>query len=167
MRETLAELWSRGIRTTCQFNCKVFYPGNDPAPLWTSDTLEEWGLDDSKTCFHAKNCKFELSEDGTSFSIKSSTSTQAIVDIKFTRACPGFVVGKNGISYYGTDPANPWGKMRHAFWPRCRVEGSILTQSGELPMKGLGVMSHALQDIKPNFAGASVRSSRCLPTNLV
>lgn len=118
-----------------------------------SDTLENWKLDESKTCFHADNCTFDLSEDGTSYTIKSSTSKEAIVDLNFTRSCPGVVVGKDGSTYYGTDPAQPWGKMRHAFWPRCRVEGSILTQGGEIPMKGIGMLSHALQGIKPNFAG--------------
>lgn len=115
--------------------------------------MEDWGLDESKTSFHAKNLNFELSEDGNTYTVKSSTSKQAIVDLKFTRSCPGVAVGKDGASYYGTDPSQPWGKVRHAFWPRCKVEGSIMTQSGELPMRGPGIFIHALQSIKPNFAG--------------
>lgn len=143
----------RGIRTTLQFNCKVFYPGNEQKPLWTSDTLEAWRFDDSKSSFQAKNCTIDLSEDGLTFRVKSSTNMQAIVDLKFTRVAPGFVVGKDGTTLYGKDPAQPWGKMFHKVWPRCQVEGSIITQAGEVPAKGIGMFLHALQGIKPNFAG--------------
>lgn len=142
-----------GIRTTCQINCKVTYPDRSQTPLWTSDTLDNWTLDKDKTSWTANKCKIELSEDGSSYTIKSSTSKMAIIDVKFTKAAPGFVAGKDGTSYYGTDPKAPWGKMFHSFWPRCRVSGSILTQGGELPMAGLGIYIHALQGYRPNLAG--------------
>lgn len=142
-----------GIRTTCQFNSKIFYPDRSKKPLWTSDTLENWSLDESKTCFHATNCTMDLSEDGSSYTIHSSTSKQAIVDLKFTKTAPGLVAGKDGTSYYGTDPKKPWGRMRHSFWPRCKVEGSIITQAGEVQAAGLGIFIHALQGYPPNLAG--------------
>lgn len=94
-----------------------------------------------------------LSEDGNSYTIKSSVSKSSIVDLKFTQISPGFVVGKDGTSYFGTDPQKPWGRMIHKFWPRCQVEGQILTQSGPVEFKGLGMFIHALQGMKPHFAG--------------
>src|ERR1043165_4637382 len=76
-----------------------------------------------------------------------------MVDIKFMRAAPGFVGGKNGMTHFGTDPKNPWGSMRHAFWPRANVEGRIITKDGEIDFKGRGMFSMALQGMKPHHAG--------------
>ncbi|EKG10686.1 Histone H4 [Macrophomina phaseolina MS6] len=144
-----------GIRTTCQFNTKIFYNDEGKTPhLWSSDPLSNYRFDEAKTNFYADNCSVELSADGSSYTIKSSTNKQSIVSLKFTKSAPGFVVGKNGTSYFGTDPANPWGSMRHAFWPRCKVEGSILTKDGELDFGGRGFFVHALQGMKPHHAAA-------------
>lgn len=98
----------------------------------------------------------ELSADGKSYAIKSNLNKSAIVDLNFTQAAPGFVVGKNGTSTFGTDPAQPWGKMYHKFWPRCNVEGSMMTKEGPVDFKGKGVFIHALQGMKPHFAGKSL-----------
>lgn len=95
----------------------------------------------------------ELSEDGKSYTIQSSTSKTSIVDLKFTQISPGFKVGKDGTSYFGTDPKKYWGRMIHKFWPRCKVEGQILTQEGPVDFKGVGLFIHALQGMKPHFAG--------------
>lgn len=43
--------------------------------------------------------------------------------------------------------------MRHAFWPRCQVEGNIITPAGPLDVKGRGFFVHALQGMKPHHAG--------------
>lgn len=44
--------------------------------------------------------------------------------------------------------------MRHAFWPRCHVEGSIITKEGEINCRGQGIFIHALQGMKPHHAAA-------------
>lgn len=144
-----------GIKTTVQFNTKIFYPDHSKPNLWSSDPLEKYGFDAQKTNFHAQGCSVDLSPDGTSYKIKSSTNKQSIVDLTVTRIAPGFVVGKNGKTHYGTDAQNPWGSMRHAFWPRCSIEGSIITQAGPVDFKGRGIMVHALQGMKPHHAGQS------------
>ena len=142
-----------GIKITTQFNSKVQYPDGKSPTLWCSDPLDNHSFDSTKTCFSATNCSVKLSEDGTSYTIKSSTSKKNIVDIKFTRMAPGFMVGENGTSTFGTDPTKPWGRMRHAFWLRCKVEGTFMTQSGVLDMEGQGLFIHALQGMKPHHAG--------------
>jgi hypothetical protein len=143
-----------GLRTTCQFNCKVFYPDGAKPYLWSSDALSNFGFDDSKLSCYADGCSIELSEDGSMYTIKSVTNENSLVDLKFKRAAPGFVAGKNGTSYFGTDSANPWGSMRHAFWPRCTVEGKIITKEGDIDCKGRGLFVHALQGMKPHHAAA-------------
>lgn len=143
----------RGIRTTCQFNSKIFYMDGKTPNLWATDPLKNYRFDDSKYSFHADSCALELSEDGSFYTIKSSTNRRSVVDLKVSRVAPGFVVGKNGTSYFGTDPKAPWGSMRHAFWPRCRVEGSMMTQTGEVNFNGKGFFVHALQGMKPHHAG--------------
>lgn len=79
--------------------------------------------------------------------------------MNITRTAPGFHVGKDGKSYFGTDPENPWGSMRHGFWPRCKVEGSIITKNGEVDFTGRGFFVHALQGMKPHHAGKPLMKS--------
>jgi Svf1-like C-terminal lipocalin-like domain/Svf1-like N-terminal lipocalin domain len=96
----------------------------------------------------------ELSEDGTAYSIKSLTNEQAIVNVTVTRSAPGFQVGNDGKTYFGADLKNPWGSMRHAFWPRNKVEGTITTKDGPIDFKGKALFIHALQGMKPHHAAA-------------
>jgi len=149
-----------GIRTTAQFNTRIFFPDDKPI-LFSSDPLEKYGFDADKINFHAQGCKVELSQDGKTYHINSTTNKKSVVDLKFTQTAPGFVVGKNGFSTFGTDPKKPWGSMRHAFWPRCKIEGSIITPSGPIDFAGTGMLSHALQGMKPHHAGRSSSSEPC------
>ncbi|KAI2606824.1 oxidative stress survival, Svf1-like protein [Hypoxylon fragiforme] len=142
-----------GIRTTSQFNSKVFYT-DGRKPLWSTTPLNHVDFSEDKSCFFAKDCALELSEDGKSYTIKSMNDPQSIVNLKITRISPGFVAGKDGKTLYGTDLENPWGTMRHAFWPRCVTEGSIMTKDGPIDFKGKGFLSHALQGMKPHHAAA-------------
>ncbi len=79
---------------------------------------------------------------------------RSIVNLKVTQAAPGFVAGKDGKSLFGTDMSNPWGFMRHAFWPRCVVEGTIVIEEGPIDFKGNALFIHALQGMKPHHAAA-------------
>ncbi|KAI4122214.1 MAG: hypothetical protein LQ338_005950, partial [Usnochroma carphineum] len=143
-----------GLRTTCQFNTKVFYPDGKTSNLWSSDALEGYGFDNRKLSFYADGCAITLNEDATSYSVKSATNEASIVNITVTRTAPGFQIGSNGKSFFGTDPQHPWGSMRHAFWPHCHVEGSIITKDGDIDFKGRGLFIHALQGMKPHHAAA-------------
>ncbi|KAK5109010.1 hypothetical protein LTR62_007644 [Meristemomyces frigidus] len=149
-----------GVRTTAQFNSKVYYPregeGNGKEHLWASDNLASFEFSKDKQGFVTKSgdVRMELSEDGRSYVVKSTINKGSVVDLRFTQASPGFMAGKNGTTTYGTDAAKPWGRMKHLFWPRCKVEGSILTQAGPVDFTGRGVFIHALQGMKPHFAAA-------------
>ncbi|KAL9597109.1 MAG: hypothetical protein Q9179_004387 [Wetmoreana sp. 5 TL-2023] len=143
-----------GIRTTCQFNTKVFYPDRKIPNLWSSDALDAYGFDERKLSFYADGCAVTLSEDATSYSVKSAVNEESIINITVSRTAPGFQVGTNGKSFFGTDSQHPWGSMRHAFWPRCHVEGSIITKQGDIDFKGRGLFIHALQGMKPHHAAA-------------
>ncbi len=146
---------SRGIRTTCQFNCKINYPKSDgKPPLWSSDPLDNPEFSEDKTSFYADNCAVELSDDNTYYTIKSLTNEASIVNLTITKSAPGFQVGKDGKTYYGTDPAAPWGSMRHAFWPRAVCEGTVVTVDGPIDMGGKAMFIHALQGMKPHHAAA-------------
>ncbi|KAM0350254.1 hypothetical protein ACHAPU_003421 [Fusarium lateritium] len=141
-----------GIRTTCQFNAKVF--NSDPAKphLWASTPLNNHDFNEDKTSFYADDCAVELSEDGSHYTIKSMNDQNAIVNLKITRSTPGFQVGATGTTFYGTDMQNPWGSIRHAFWPRCTSEGTITTKDGAIDMKGKTLFVYALQGMKPHHA---------------
>jgi Svf1-like N-terminal lipocalin domain len=142
-----------GIRTTCQFNLKVFNHGAPLKHLWCSDPLNNYGFDEGQYCFYADDLAVELNSSGTSITIKSAVNENSIVNLTVTQAAPGFQVGKNGTSYFGTDPSHPWGSMRHAFWPRCDVEGTIVTKERKYDMRGRALFIHALQGMKPHHAG--------------
>jgi len=96
----------------------------------------------------------ELSEDGTTYTIRSFTNQQAGVNVTVTRTAPGFQVGTDGKTYFGADLNHPWGSMRHAFWPRNKVEGTITTKDGPINFKGKALFIHALQGMKPHHAAA-------------
>ena len=144
---------TRGIHTTCQFNTKIFYPDPSTPALWSSDALDQADFDPDKLSFHADGCAITLNPTGDSYTVKSVVNEESIVNLTITRLTPGFHVGKDGKSYFGTDSSKPWGSMRHGFWPRCRVEGSIITKAGEVDFGGRGFFSHALQGMKPHHAG--------------
>ncbi|KAI9836367.1 MAG: hypothetical protein M1819_001396 [Sarea resinae] len=142
-----------GIRTTVQFNTKIFYPDGKTPLLWSSDPLEDYGFDEDQVSFFADNVAITLSDDATSYEVKSASNENSIVNFTMTRTAPGFQVGKNGTTYYGTDPDEPWGSMRHVFWPRNDVVGTIVTPEEEIDFKGKGYFVYALQGMKPHHAG--------------
>jgi len=144
----------RGIRTTCQFNSKIFNHGGPSQHQWCSDPLHDYGFDEPQTSFFADNVAVSLSEDGASYSIKSAVNENCIVNLTVHRAAPGFQVGQDGTSYFGKDLAHPWGSMRHAFWPRCTVEGTMQTNERTYDMKCRAQYIMALQGMKPHHAAA-------------
>jgi hypothetical protein len=146
--------WISGIRTTSQFNTKIFYPGEEKPNLWSTDQLSEIDFSDDMVNYYAENCAIELSSDGKTYTIKSATNEASIVNITVTRTAPGFQAGKDGKSYYGTDPNAPWGHMRHSFWNRSKVEGTITTKDGPIDFAGKALVVHALQGMKPHHAAA-------------
>lgn len=144
---------SRGIHTTAHFNSKIFNLKGDGPHIWHSDPLQNFMFDEQMLSFGADNMTITLNEEGDAYTIKSTVNPDSIVDLKFTRKAPGFTVGKDGTSYFGTDPNNPWGSMYHGFWPRCAVEGTITTKEKTYDLTGRGVFIPALQGMKPHHAG--------------
>ena len=146
-----------GLRVTAQFNLKIF---NHKGPsstdhLWLSDPLENYGFDEDMVSFYADGVAISLNEESDEYTLKSARNEAGIVNLTIKRTAPGFQVGENGTSYFGTDPANPWGEMRHRFWPRCAVSGTVTTPEKEYDFKGKGLFIHALQGMKPHHAAAT------------
>lgn len=104
--------------------------------------------------FYADGLSIALNEAGDEYTIKAARNESGLVNLVFKRASPGFQVGENGTTYYGTDPAHPWGEMRHRFWPRCTVTGTITTPENNYDFKGRGIFIHAIQGMKPHHAAA-------------
>lgn len=144
-----------GIHTTAQFNCKIFNTSGDGNPhIWFSDPLSNHMFDESMLSFAADNISLSLNEAGDTYTFKSAVNEGCLVDLTFARTSPGFAIGKEGTTYFGTDPENPWGSMRHMFWPRCNVAGTITTKEKVYDMKGRGLFSQALQGMKPHHAAS-------------
>jgi len=122
--------------------------------LWSTDPLSGVDFSEDKVNFYAENVAIELSEDGKSYTIKSMSNENSIVNLTVAQIAPGFQVGEDGNTYFGTDPDAPWGTMRHAFWPRNQVEGTIVTKEGPIDFKGKALFIHCLQGMKPHHAAA-------------
>ncbi|CAK9438749.1 uncharacterized protein LODBEIA_P29730 [Lodderomyces beijingensis] len=138
-----------GVVNTAHFNLRC-------GKQWYSLPLENYKFTGNDVA--AKNFSLKLNEDGTSYHLKSAVGN-TIVDMTFQRGSPGVIFGQDGTTLYGTDVENPWGKMRHSFWPRCTVEGAIINNDvGKVELtsqssKGMVVM--ALQGMKPHHAASS------------
>lgn len=153
-RDLPADLYRSGIHTTCQFTAKVFSRDSAKPHLWSSTMLQNPEFSEDKSCFYADSCALELSEDGTTYTIKSLVDENCVVNLKVTRTSPGFQAGKTGTTLFGTDLENPWGSMRHAFWPRCTCEGTMTTPEGAIDFDGQAYYVYALQGMKPHHAAA-------------
>ncbi|KAF3926613.1 hypothetical protein AA313_de0207797 [Arthrobotrys entomopaga] len=143
-----------GVKTTAQFNMKLFDPKKPQDKFWSSVPLSNYTFHNEGTSFYADNVALILSDDGGSYKIKSQADPKAHCNISFTRLSPGFMAGKDGRSTYGTDQTKPWGTMRHLFWPRCKVEGIFVIDGTQVKVDGTGLFIHALQDMKPHHAAA-------------
>jgi len=141
-----------GIHTTAQFNSKIFDHDGPGKHQFCSDPLKDYGFDEPQTSFYAENVAMEMNEAGDAYTIKSARNEKCIVNVTVTRSAPGFQIGKDGTTNFGTDPAHPWGTMRHAFWARCTVTGTMQTPNKTYNMNGLGTYSYALQGMKPHHA---------------
>jgi hypothetical protein len=116
--------------------------------------LKNIDISDDMLNFYADNVAFELSADGTSYTLKSMTNEASLVNITIKQIAPGFQVGKDGKTTYGTDPTAPWGYIRHNVWPRNSCEGTIVTNDGPIDFKGKALFIHAIQAMKPHHAAA-------------
>lgn len=147
----LALIVCRNVHITVQLSTKIFYP--DGEILWSSIPLTNHDFDDTKHSFYADGIAITLSEDGTSYTVKSIVDPKIFIDLTVTQTAPGFKIGKDGRSHFGTDPLNPWGAIRHVFWPRNKVVGFIKANGVKIDFGGSALHVMALQGMKPHHAG--------------
>lgn len=155
LAQEVTDCMQSGLRTTVQLNTKIFYPKSEnKPPLFCTDQLKDVDFSEDKCNFYAENCAIELSENSKTYTIKSMVNEDSIVNLKITQTAPAFQVGTDGKTYFGTDLEAPWGTMRHAFWPRNKCEGSIVTKDGPINFNGNGLFIYAIQGMKPHHAAA-------------
>lgn len=144
-----------GIKTTAQFTFRLFNNKNgasDPNCIWTSTALEDFRTDGSN--FYAKDLSIVSSGDDT-YTLKSAVAEESVVELEVKRLTPGVIFGKDGVTLYGDDVANPWGSMRHVFWPRCSAKGTIKLKNATVEIDGLTMFVMAMQGMKPHHAAKS------------
>lgn len=146
-----------GIKTTAQFTFRLFNNksgGDDPNCIWTSTALENFRTEGAN--FYADNLSIVNSgESHDTFHIKSTVNPNSEVDLVITKLVPGVIFGTDGTTFYGEDIKEPWGTMRHLFWPRCSVKGSIKLKGGSVDIDGYTMFVMALQGMKPHHAAKS------------
>lgn len=111
------------LTTTAQFTFKIYNKKTPQDYIWTSTKLDNFKT--NGTNFHADNLDIILDLNTMTYEIKSFVNKETLVDLKFKRLGDGIKFGKDGTTYYGTDINEPWGSMRHIFWPRCEIEGTV------------------------------------------
>ncbi|KAK9469738.1 oxidative stress survival, Svf1-like protein [Lipomyces arxii] len=143
-----------GIRATAQFTCRIYHPEKPEQSVWTSTNLSDFEFGNDKLNFEADGVSVELSEDLKSYTFKSSVNDKSLIDVVITQEAPGCKIGKDGQTLYGTDVAKPWGTMRHIFWPRATVSGSVTVNGIALEAAGQAMYVMALQGMKPQHAAS-------------
>lgn len=118
--------------------------------------MPNYGFEGEENCnFCGDGAAITLSEDMTRYTLDIDVCADTVVHMTLDRTAPGFKVGANGVTSYGTDHANPWATMRHTFWPRARTAGHVTVRGEKLDMQGHGMMAHALQNGKPQHLASS------------
>lgn len=142
-----------GVHTTAQFTFRLYRRDGDTITdsIWTSTKLENFRNEGPN--FYADDLSIELV--GDEYTLKSAVTQESVVDSVVKRLTPGVIFGKDGCTFYGDDVAEPWGSMRHLFWPRCNVAGTIKSPSKTYEIKGYTMFVMALQGMKPHHAAKS------------
>ncbi|KAH3672285.1 hypothetical protein WICMUC_004380 [Wickerhamomyces mucosus] len=147
-----------GIHTTAQFTFKVFNTKTNEQ-IWTSTKLDNFTIEGNN--FYATDLSIVLNEEFNEYHLISKVNKQSQIEFKFHKVAPAAKIGKDGTTIYGNNVEEPWGTMRHVFWPRNKVEGSIISidpNSGEektFLINGYSMFVMALQGMKPHHAAAS------------
>lgn len=118
-----------GFYSTAQQTFKMFHKDSPEEYVWTSTKLDHFQIEGAN--FYADGLKIELSEDGKTYHFQSDVCHETIIDLTFERLVDAVKFGKNGTTYYGDDLAEPWGCMKHVFWPRNKVFGSVILNEKE------------------------------------
>ena len=146
-----------GIKTTAQFTFRLFNNNTgatDPNATWTSTALEDFRIEGSN--FYAKDLSIISSGDNNeTYTLTSKVNPESEVELVVTRLTPGVIFGKDGTTLYGDDIENPWGSMRHVFWPRCSSKGTIKLKNSTVTIDGYTMFVMAMQGMKPHHAAKS------------
>lgn len=140
-----------------QLTCRVFHESKPAEGVWSSVALAGAEIDGAE--FSAHGVSVSLSEDGSRYRIRANVDPCVTVDVEVVRKAEGFKIGETGTSLYGTDVDEPWGSMRHVFWPSCLVSGTITLNTAQSNAvialdSDLGMFVMALQGMKPHHAAA-------------
>lgn len=146
-----------GIKNTAQFTFRLYNNktgASDPNLTWTSTGLENFRTEGSN--FYADNLSIENSGDNSdTYHLISKVNPASEVDLVMTRLVPGVIFGADGTTLYGEDVKEPWGSMRHVFWPRCSAKGTIKLANTTIEIDGYTMFVMALQGMKPHHAAKS------------
>ncbi|KAM9914386.1 hypothetical protein OXX69_000684 [Metschnikowia pulcherrima] len=146
-----------GIKTTAQFTFRLYNNktgAEDTNCVWTSTALENFRTDGAN--FYADNLSIVNSgANNETYTLKSAVNKDSEVDLEMTKLVPGVIFGADGTTFYGEDVKEPWGSMRHAFWPRCAAKGTIKLKNASIEIDGYTMFVMALQGMKPHHAAKS------------
>lgn len=141
-----------GLHFTAQFTCRVVHDEKPDECIWTSTNLEDFEA--KGTEFNAHEVCISLNKEGDEYKFTSQVCPDSLVDFTITRKASGFKIGPTGTSLYGDDAAAPWGSMRHVFWPRAHIKGTLTLKGTEIDIDAHSMYVMAMQGMKPHHAAA-------------
>lgn len=138
-----------GINKVCQFTFRLHHQKNPELNIWSSTKLENVRIEGNN--LYADRLSMEINNHGTEYHLRSSVTKDITIDVVLQRLIPGVKVGEDPITYYGKSIKDYWGTVRHVFWPRNAVSGTIITNNGSISFsQDLCMFVMALQGMKPN-----------------
>ncbi|CCH58151.1 hypothetical protein TBLA_0A03520 [Henningerozyma blattae CBS 6284] len=130
-----------GLHITAQFTFRIFDCNNpDKLNIWTSTKLENFVIDGAN--FYADDLSLELNEELNQYHFKSSVNKNSEISLYCTRLAPGCKLGDDPMTYFGDNIEEPWGTMRHIFWPRNHITGKIILRNLDDTNKAKGNKSN-------------------------
>lgn len=145
-----------GVHTTAQFTFRLYNSKGDVVKnIWTSTKLDEFETKGSN--FTANGLSIEFSDDNNEITFKSNVCPESEIEFHIKKLVPGVIFGDDGTTLYGEDVENPWGSMRHVFWPRCEIKGTVVDKklAETFDIDGYTMFVMALQGMKPHHAAKS------------
>lgn len=145
-----------GLQITAQVNFKLFNRLNfkEEEMIWKSVKLENFEIVNGHD-FKADGLLIELIGD-SQYKISAKVDDECQVDFTFDKVGDGVKFGNDGTTLYGLDINEPWGSMRHIFWPRSEINGSVLFKGDKIQINNaIGMYVLALQGMKPHHAAAA------------
>ncbi|KZV89004.1 oxidative stress survival, Svf1-like protein [Exidia glandulosa HHB12029] len=144
---------------TIQFVVHVYNP-NTKERIWSSTNVSGFTADgrsckaDEFSIVHNPSPTVPGAAESYTITARPSRDVQVSVTVSRTADAPGWKLGKDGKSLYGSNPEKPEGYVLHRFWPRTTATGHVVYKGKAITVDAVGMLVHAIQGMRPNLVAS-------------